>query len=143
MALITVGTPAPTFKVPNLTGPEINLESYKGKKPVVVLFSSSRIDPAQIAGVRDIWKKNKEKAEVISISYKLPGVSAAKTFMAQLGAKFPATFDPDQKLYKLYGVENPIAVVGVDMNGNVAFAQEGIDSKDTKPINDAIAAIAP
>jgi peroxiredoxin len=141
MALITVGSPAPAFKVPNLTGPEINLESYKGVKPVVILFSSSRIDPAQIAGVRDIWKKNKEKVEVISISYKLPGVSAAKTFMMQLGAKFPATFDPDQKLYKLYGVENPIAVVGVNKDGNVAFVQENIDSKDTKPINDAIAAI--
>jgi peroxiredoxin len=141
MALITLGTPAPTFKGPNLTGPEINMENYKGKKPVVLLFASARIDPAQIAAVRDIWKKNKEKAELVSISYKLPGVSAAKTFMAGLGAKFPATYDPDQKLYKLYGIENPIAVVGVDVNGNVAFAQENIGDKDTKPIEAAIAAI--
>ena len=143
MALITLGTPAPTFKGPNLTGPEINLENYKGKKPFVLLFASARIDPAQIAAVRDIWKKNKEKAELVSISYKLPGVSAAKTFMAGLGAKFPATYDPEQKIYALYGIENPIAVIGVDVNGNVAFAQESIGDKDTKPIEAAIVVIAP
>lgn len=138
MALLAPGTPAPMFKAMNLTGPEINLEDYKGKKPVVLMFSSTRVDPAQIGAVRDLWKKHREKVEIITISFKLPSVSMAKSFMQQMGAKFPATFDPAQNIYKLYGVENPVGIVVVDINGNIAYAAEALDAKDTKTLESAI-----
>jgi peroxiredoxin len=138
MALLTPGTPAPMFKCMNLTGPEINLEGYKGKKPVVLMFSSTRVDPAQIGQVRDLWKKHREKVEIITISFKLPSVSMAKSFMLQMGAKFPATYDPAQNLYKLYGIENPVGIVVVDTNGNIAYAAEALDAKDTKTLENAI-----
>ena len=138
MALLAPGTPAPMFKAMSLTGPEINLESYKGKKPVVLMFSSTRVDPAQIGAVRDLWKKHREKVEIITISFKLPSVSMAKAFMQQMGAKFPATFDPAQNIYKMYGVENPVGIVVVDINGNIAYAAEALDAKDTKTLENAI-----
>ncbi|MCX7840623.1 MAG: peroxiredoxin family protein [Anaerolineae bacterium] len=138
MPLITPGTPAPMFKSMNLTGPEIDLEKYKGQKPVVLMFSSTRVDPAQIAAVRDLWKKYREKIEIITVSFKLPSVSMAKTFMQQMGAKFPATYDPAQNIYKMYGIENPVAIVVIDRNGNVAYAAEGLDTKDTKALENAI-----
>ena len=138
MALLAPGTPAPMFKAMNLTGPEINLESYKGKKPVVLMFSSTRVDPAQIGAVRDLWKKHREKVEIITISFKLPSVSMAKAFMQQMGAKFPATYDPAQNIYKQYGVENPVGIVVVDINGNIAYAAEALDAKDTKTLESAI-----
>ncbi|MCI0475109.1 MAG: peroxiredoxin family protein [Anaerolineales bacterium] len=138
MALLAPGTPAPMFKAMNLTGPEINLENYKGKKPVVLMFSSTRVDPAQIGAVRDLWKKHREKVEIITISFKLPSVSMAKSFMQQMGAKFPATFDPAQNIYKIYGVENPVGIVVVDINGNIAYAAEALDAKDTKTLESAI-----
>jgi peroxiredoxin len=138
MALLAVGTPAPMFKVMNLTGPEINLENYKGKKPVVLMFSSTRVDPAQIGQVRDLWKKYREKVEIITISFKLPSVSMAKAFMQQMGAKFPASYDPAQNLYKLYGVEKPVAIIVVDIKGNIAYAAEALDDKDTKTLETAI-----
>jgi peroxiredoxin len=138
MALLTPGTPAPTFKCMNLTGPEFNLETYKGKKPVVLMFSSTRVDPAQIGAVRDLWKKHREKVEIITISFKLPSVSMAKSFMQQMGAKFPATYDPAQNIYKMYGVENPVGIVVVDINGNIAYAAESLDAKDTKTLENAI-----
>ena len=138
MALLTPGTPAPMFKCMNLTGPEINLETYKGKKPVVLMFSSTRVDPAQIGAVRDLWKKHREKVEIITISFKLPSVSMAKSFMQQMGAKFPATYDPAQNIYKMYGVENPVGIVVVDINGNIAYAAESLDAKDTKTLENAI-----
>ena len=138
MALLAPGTPAPMFKAMNLTGPEINLESYKGKKPVVLMFSSTRVDPAQIGAVRDLWKKHREKVEIITISFKLPSVSMAKAFMQQMGAKFPAMYDPAQNIYKQYGVENPVGIVVVDINGNIAYAAEALDAKDTKTLENAI-----
>jgi peroxiredoxin len=138
MALLAVGTPAPMFKVMNLTGPEINLENYKGKKPVVLMFSSTRVDPAQIGQVRDLWKKYREKVEIITISFKLPSVSMANAFMQQMGAKFPASYDPAQNLYKLYGVEKPVAIIVIDIKGNIAYAAEALDDKDTKTLETAI-----
>lgn len=140
MALLTVGAPAPAFKGMNLTGPEINSENYKGKKPVVLIFSSTRIDPNQIKAVKDLWVKYREKAEIITVSYKLPSVSAAKSFMMSMGAKFPAMYDPAQAVYKLFGVENPVAIVIVDANGNIVHAAEALETKDTKTLEEAIAA---
>jgi len=140
MALLTVGAPAPAFKGMNLTGPEINSENYKGKKPVVLIFSSTRIDPNQIKAVKDLWVKYREKAEIITVSYKLPSVSAAKSFMMSMGAKFPAMYDPSQAVYKLFGVENPVAIVIVDAHGNIVHAAEALETKDTKTLEEAIAA---
>jgi peroxiredoxin len=140
MALLAAGTPAPTFKGMNLTGPEINSENYKGKKPVVLIFSSTRVDPAQINAVKAMWLKHREKTEIITVSYKLPSVSMAKAFMQQLGAKFPALYDPSQAIYKMFGVENPVAIVVIDANGNVAYSAEALETKDTKALEDAIVA---
>jgi peroxiredoxin len=140
MALLAAGTPAPAFKGMNLTGPEVNSENYKGKKPVVLIFSSTRIDPAQISAVKTMWMKNRDKAEIITVSYKLPSVSAAKSFMMSLGAKFPAIFDPSQAVYKAFGVENPVAIVIIDASGNIAYSAEALETKDTKTLEAAIVA---
>ena len=140
MALLTPGTPAPTFKGMNLTGPEVNYENYKGKKPVVLIFSSTRIDPSQISAVKTMWMKHRDKAEIITVSYKLPSVSAAKSFMMSMGAKFPAIFDPSQAIYKAFGVENPVAIVVIDVNGNIMYSAEALETKDTKALEDAIVA---
>jgi peroxiredoxin len=140
MALLAAGTPAPAFKGMNLTGPEINSESYKGKKPVVLIFSTTRIDPSQISSVKTMWMKHRDKAEIITISYKLPSVSAAKSFMMSLGAKFPAMFDPTQTVYKAFGVENPVAIVIIDANGNIVYSAEALETKDTKALEEAIVA---
>ncbi len=140
MALLTAGTAAPAFKGMNLTGPEVNSENYKGKKPVVLIFSSTRIDPGQIKAVTDMWKKHREKTELITVSYKLPSVSMAKSFMMQMGAKFPAIFDPSQAVYKAFGVENPVAIVIIDANGTIVYSAESLETKDTKTLEDAIVA---
>ncbi len=140
MALLTAGTAAPAFKGMNLTGPEVNSENYKGKKPVVLIFSSTRIDPGQIKAVTDMWKKHREKTEIITVSYKLPSVSMAKSFMMQMGAKFPAIFDPAQAVYKAFGVENPVAIVIIDANGTIVYSAESLETKDTKTLEDAIVA---
>ena len=140
MTLLTAGTPAPTFKGMNLTGPEVNYENYKGKKPVVLIFSSTRIDPSQISAVKTMWMKHRDKTEIITVSYKLPSVSAAKSFMMSLGAKFPAIFDPSQAIYKAFGVENPVAIVIIDANGNIVYSAESLETKDTKTLEEAIVA---
>ena len=141
MAILAAGTPAPTFKGMNLTGPEINLENYKDKKAVVLIFAPDRVDPAQTNAVKSLAVKFKDKVEVITASRKVPSVSMAKAFLQQLGVKFPTLYDPAMAVYKLYGVENPVAIFIIDVNGNIVFSAQSEPAKvDIKALEEAIAA---
>ncbi|MGE5265234.1 MAG: peroxiredoxin family protein [Acidobacteriota bacterium] len=141
MALLSTGTPAPTFKGMNLTGPEINLENYKGKKSVVLIFAPDRVDPGQTNQVKTLYNKYKDKTEIITASRKVPSISMAKAFLQQLGVKFPTLYDPTMAVYKLYGVENPAVVYIIDPEGNIAYsAQMDVNKVDPKALEEAIAA---
>ncbi len=141
MALLAAGTPAPTFKGTNLTGPEINLENYKGKKSVVLIFAPDRVDPSSTNQVKGLYNKVKEKAEVITASRKVPSVSMAKAFLQQLGVKFPTLYDPTMSVYKMYGVENPVAIYIIDPEGNIVFSAQSDPAKvDIKTLEEAITA---
>ncbi len=141
MAPLATGTPAPAFKGMNLTGPEINLENYKGKKSVVLIFAPDRVDPAQTNQVKLLYNKFKEKAELITASRKVPSVSMAKAFLQQLGVKFPTLYDPQMAVYKLYGVENPVVVYIIDPEGNIVYSAQSDSGKvDIKTLEEAITA---
>lgn len=141
MALLAPGTPAPTFKGTNLTGPEVNLEDYKGKKSVILLFAPDRVDPGQTNAMKGLWTKYREKAEIITVSRKVPSVSMAKAFLQQLGVKFPTFYNPAQDVYKAYGVENPAAVFIIDPNGNIVYSAQADPNKmDIKALEEAIVA---
>jgi peroxiredoxin len=141
MALLAAGTPAPTFKGMNLTGPEVNLENYKGKKSVVLIFAPDRVDPASTNSVKALYNKFKDKCEVITASRKVPSVSMAKAFLQQLGVKFPTLYDPSMSVYKLYGVENPAAIFIIDAEGNIVYSAQADPNKvDPKALEEAIVA---
>lgn len=141
MVLLAAGTPAPMFKGMNLTGPEINLESYTGKKAVVLIFAPDRVDPGQTNAVKNLYTKYREKAEIITASRKIPSVSMAKAFLQQLGVKFPTLYDPTMAVYKLYGVENPAAIFIIDVGGNIVYsAQADANKVDVKALEEAIVA---
>ncbi len=141
MALLSTGTPAPTFKGMNLTGPEINLENYKGKKSVVLIFAPDRVDPGQTNQVKSLYNKYKEKVEIITASRKVPSISMAKAFLQQLGVKFPTLYDPTMAVYKLYGVENPAVLYIINPEGNIVYsAQMDPNKVDPKALEEAIVA---
>ncbi len=132
MALLQVGTPAPTFKGQNLTGPEFRLETLKGQKPVVLIFPPDQISPALTNQTKTMYDKNRGEVEFVVMSRKLPSVAMAKAFLAQFNVKFPVVYDPKQEIYKLYGVENPVAIYAIDREGNIAsvvqFDAKGINT---------------
>jgi peroxiredoxin len=141
MALLSAGTSAPTFKGVNLTGPEINLDNYKGKKPVVLMFAPDRVDPASTGQVRTLYGKIKDRVELITVSRKVPSVVGAKAFLQGLGVTFPTLYDPAMSVYKMYGVENPIAIFIIDANGTIVYSAQADATKvDLKQLEDAIAA---
>jgi mycoredoxin-dependent peroxiredoxin len=141
MALVAAGTPAPTFKGVNLTGPEVNLENYKGKKAVALIFAPDRVDPTSTNQVRSLYAKIKDRVEIITVSRKVPTVAGAKAFLQGLGVTFPTLYDPAMNVYKMYGVENPVAVFIIDTKGNIVYsAQTDPTRMDLKQLEEAIAA---
>ncbi len=141
MALLAAGTAAPMFKGTNLTGPEIDLENYKGKKAVVLIFAPDRVDPTQTNAVKSLYMKHRDRAEFITVSRKVPSVSMAKMFLQQLGITFPSLYDPALAVYKMYGVENPAAIFIIDTNGNIVYSAQADPNKvDIKALEEAIVA---
>jgi len=141
MPLLSAGAIAPTFKGVNLTGPEVNLENYKGKKAVVLMFAPDRVDPASTGQVRTLYGKIKDRVELITISRKVPSVAGAKAFLQGLGVTFPTLYDPAMNVYKMYGVENPVAIFIIDANGAIVYsAQADTAQVNLKQLEDAIAA---
>lgn len=141
MALLAAGTAAPTFKGTNLTGPEINLDNYKGKKAVVLIFAPDRVDPTQTNAVKSLYMKYRDRAEFITVSRKVPSVSMAKMFLQQLGITFPSLYDPAMAVYKMYGVENPAAIFIIDVNGQIVYsAQADANKVDIKALEETIVA---
>ncbi len=132
MALLAVGTPAPMFKGQNLTGPEINLENLKGRKPVVLIFGPDQVNPAQTNQTKAVFEKNRANVEMIVTVRQVPSVAMAKAFLQQFGVTFPVLYDPKQEVYKAYGVEKPVVVYVVDKEGNIAYASE-VDPKQLNP----------
>ena len=141
MALLSTGTAAPTFKGVNLTGPEVNLENYKGKKAVALVFAPDRVDPASTGAVRALYGKIKDRVELITVSRKVPSVAGAKAFLQGLGVTFPTLYDPAMNVYKMYGVENPVAIFIIDAGGTIVYsAQADATQVNLKQLEDAIAA---
>ena len=122
MALLQVGTPAPLFKGQNLTGPDFQIENQKGKKPVILIFPPDQINPGLANQVGSVYERNRKDVEFVVMVRQIPSVAMAKAFLQQLGVKFPVLYDPKQEVYKLYGVDKPVVVYGIDKQGNVASA---------------------
>ncbi len=119
MTLLQTGEAAPLFKGQNLTGPEFHLEGIKGKRPVVLVFAPDQINPVQTKQTAGVYNKSRNDVEMIIMSRKLPSVAMAKAFLAQYGLKCPVVYDPKQEVYKLYGVEKPVAIFSIDKDGNI------------------------
>lgn len=132
MALLEVGTEAPTFKGQNLTGPEFQLVAVRGNKPVVLIFPPDQINPAQTNQTKSVYEKHKSEVEFVVMTRQIPSVVMAKAFLQQLGVKFPVVYDPKQEIYKLYGVERPAVIYAINKDGNIAAALE-FDPKAMNP----------
>ncbi|MFM1957016.1 MAG: hypothetical protein RLZ41_415 [Actinomycetota bacterium] len=107
MSLI-IGDPAPDFELTNQFGESVSLSSFKGKKPVVLVFyplSFSGICTGELCEIRDNFAKfENENVELLAISVDSKYVQ--KQFAEHEGYKFSilADFWPHGAVAKDYGV---------------------------------------
>jgi peroxiredoxin len=107
MTLI-IGDAAPDFELDNQFGERVSLASFKGKKPVVLVFyplSFSGVCTGELCEIRDNFAKfENENVELLAISVDSKYVQ--KQFAEQEGYKFSvlADFWPHGAVADKYGV---------------------------------------
>lgn len=105
---LIIGDPAPDFELTNQFGESVSLSSFKGKKPVVLVFyplSFSGICTGELCEIRDNFAKfENENVELLAISVDSKYVQ--KQFAEHEGYKFSvlADFWPHGAVAKEYGV---------------------------------------
>jgi peroxiredoxin len=104
--VLTVGTPAPHFRLASAQGPEVALEEYRGKHNVVLWFSLGLACPfcrrymTQLRlGYSEIQKRG---AEVLQVTHSTP--EEARLYFQQYQLLFPYLCDPERAVYQRYGI---------------------------------------
>lgn len=117
---VSVGDPAPDFRLPRQDGTEFHLGDILGRRPVILYFYPRDDTPgctAEACGFRDRHAVFAEAdAEVVGVSR--DSVESHLRFAAKYGLPFTLLSDPDGRVHRLYGV--PRAMLGL-LPGRVTY----------------------
>lgn len=150
---VEVGDKAPDFELVNQHGETVKLSSFRGHKPVVLVFyplSFSGTCTGELCELRDnlsIFESNDVELMAISVDSKF----AQKVFAEKEGYKFNvlADFWPHGEVASAYGVFKEDA--GIAIRGTFVIDKEGIirakfvngpgEARDLASYNQALAAL--
>ena len=132
--LLAVGSEAPDFRLFDERGRAVQLSSFRGKQPVVLVFYPMDETPVcrgQLCELRDHWDAFTERgAAVLGIN---PGRTASHLkFKQRHNFPFPLLVDEGKKAASRYGaaglaggliVKRSVYAIGKD--GRIVFAQRG------------------
>jgi len=144
--LLAVGSEAPDFRLSDESGQAVQLSSFRGKQPIVLVFYPMDETPVcrgQLCELRDHWDAFTERgAAVLGIN---PGRTASHLkFKQRHNFPFPLLVDEGKKVALRYGaaglaggliVKRSVYAIGKD--GRIVFAQRG------KPASEEILAAIP
>lgn len=136
---LAVGEAGPAFELPGASGP-VNLASYKGKV-VYVDFWASWCGPCK----QSFPWLNEMQAKYGAKGFHIVGISVdtkmadAKTFLAEVPAKFTVAFDEKGVTPKQYGIKGMPSSVLLDGNGKVIMQHTGFKDSEKAQLEQAIA----
>ncbi|MDZ4851650.1 MAG: thioredoxin family protein [Pirellulaceae bacterium] len=109
--MLPLGTPAPDFSLLDINGQSISLDTFKGKKGLVVVFMCNHcpyvkhVAPELVRVAHDYLAKGIAFVGINSndnIAYPDDGPEAMKEEAKKQGYPFPYLFDADQSVAKVY-----------------------------------------
>lgn len=106
MSALTVGQPAPRFRLPSGQGPEVGLEDYRGR-PVIVWFTKGmgcafcRQHMSQLSRIyAEIRARSGEVLEITPTP-----LLRARFYVSNFKVPFPYLSDPDYRVHAAYGID--------------------------------------
>ena len=103
--MLSIGTQAPAFTLPDQNGTVRSLSDYRGSK-VVLYFYPTDMTPGctrQACGFADLYPQFREKGAVI-LGVSRDSVASHKRFEEKYGLPFPLLSDPEKRVIQAYGV---------------------------------------
>jgi peroxiredoxin len=111
---ISVGSPAPSFRLPTAQGGEVGLDDYRGRKNVVVWFTKGMGCPfcrSQMTQISRAYPEmQKLDGEVLEVT--VSPVRRARIYAEKFQLPFPYLCDPDYEVRQKWGVASRSHGVG-------------------------------
>ncbi len=121
-----IGTPAPQFALSDLDGNPVRLADLRGR-PVVLNFWASWCGPCVEEFPLLVSAQQRHAADglaIVGIVYQ-DRSEAARDFMRQMGAGWPAAMDPGGRVATAYGVYGPPETFYIGRDGTIVNHQIG------------------
>ena len=123
-----LGRPAPAVSGTTLSGQRLSLASYRGRY-VYVNFFASWCPPCQqeeqsLVDFAFRQQRSSDGAALVSVVFN-DSLAAARRFVGQWGAEWPAVADHDGTIASRYGVESPPMTFLVNPQGRIVGTWAG------------------
>jgi cytochrome c biogenesis protein CcmG/thiol:disulfide interchange protein DsbE len=125
-----LGTPAPSFRLPDTKGRALSLADLHGK-PVVLAFFASWCHPCEeeLPVLEQIAREHSGALQVVAINFRDLSTDSVD-FVHRLGITYPALLDdPSAPVAQAYGVRGIPQTVFIDSRGVVRGRVYGVTSR--------------
>jgi peroxiredoxin len=118
------GDEAIDFKMKDLSGEEVTLSKFKGKK-VIINFWATWCPPCkeEMPVMEDFYKKYRDKVEILAIN--IDPQYNVKEYQESLGLSFPILLDEDDKINKAYDILTVPTTYVINEQGIITHKQIG------------------
>lgn len=135
--MLTLGTVAPDFSVPDETGTVHSLEDYVGEKYVVLIFYPGNDTPGctqQLCAVRDDWNQF-QRGDTMVFGVNPAEEQSHAAFSEKYGFPFPLLSDQSGDMIRAYGARGPMGIVKrtvyiIGKDGRIIYAERGMPSNE-------------
>lgn len=121
-----VGSPAPEFRLKDLSGDEVKLSNYQGKV-VLLNFWATWCAPCRLEmpELQKHFEELNHDLVVVGINFAEPD-EIVLSYVKELGVTFPVLLDPGGEIQELYRVRNYPTSFFIDTQGIVRIHHIGI-----------------
>ena len=141
--MLTIGTNAPAFSLPDQNGTIHTLEQYKGKKVILYFYPKDNTAGCskQACGFSERYAQITEQGAVV-IGVNKDSVTSHKKFEEKYGLAFPLLSDPELEVIQAYDVWHEKKMAGrtymgivrttylIDENGIIIQASDKVKAAD-------------
>jgi peroxiredoxin len=135
--VLKVGSPSPSFELPNLKGKTVGLKDYLGKKVIVLSFfaSWSKSCQQEILFLQDLHKKYKKKGiKIIGVSFDRK-LKKLESFINENNIKFEILHDKKLRTLKDFRILIIPTLFVIDKEGIIKSIYVDFDKNVKKAVS--------